>query len=69
MKGARGGLASIRPPNGKCQVVSINREAVGGKGLTLEVWLQALLLASWLPHFGSSPMSVYHFPLFPASQG
>lgn len=45
MKGARGGLASIRPPNGRCQVVSINREAVGGKGLTLEVWLQALLLA------------------------
>lgn len=25
MKGARGGLASVRPPNGRCQVVSINR--------------------------------------------
>lgn len=29
MKGARGGLASVRPPNGRCQVVSIN----GGRGV------------------------------------
>lgn len=32
MKGARGGLASVRPPNGRCQVVSING-ALWGWGL------------------------------------
>lgn len=29
MKGARGGLASVRPPNGRCQVVSINGPGAG----------------------------------------
>lgn len=32
MKGARGGLASVRPPNGKCQVVGING-ALRGSGV------------------------------------
>jgi hypothetical protein len=49
MKGARGGLASIRPPNGRCQVVSINGVAAGGEELTLEVLWQEWLLVLAAP--------------------